>query len=736
MHIDGENFTLNSLSNEFPTTTIQSATDCFRLCRTFNQFRRLCLPSTQSSNSLEDSEPTYSSINSLNTSEDDNAFEETYDNEGDAAADDDEDNLICEMNTHADHYRLCKAKAAHDAVLGKRDVSLAKKPLTAIEAPHLDTKSLIAKLDDVAKTVDLDLSTILGEQIKDPVLGTVRSWIRKGISTEPKTPEIQQSKLLLIFCPEFDRLLIEEEGQLLCYNEPTDKLDDENLRNCLPLSLFFACFRLGHYNEMGGHMGAAKTYNNAKRFYYWPGMFDWICALTADCLTCQNNKPKPKHRNEVPLEEWQNETVPFRTIHVDHKGPLHPPSNRNPHCLLVIDAFSWFLMVYPVTNTGAQATISAAQKWIHSFGIPQSIVHDRGTAFINTDFINWTKELGITLRPRTAHSPWTNGKIETQNQHIARYWRNFLNDAGNNWSSLAPKFAFAHNTSVNYRTGKTPYEIVFGTKPQIPMSLQLGLYRNKHELCCSDFCQDLPSHSHSENNSRNQILDNLLRPQLSHALLERERDFERIYSATFERCRDQTARSHAYRNRFKLGQHLEIGQKVPYEIHRQDLSKSQKLHQRRLGPFTVIKRVTNTTYQNQDDKDPMVFKTVHQNHIVEYYPKQETLPPMIEEYMPMDRRHDDFYERFMEKRFQKIDSPGQSSMEDSLPFPIEPLRTAPVILPQKRVSNNSSDSGVNSPQALSSAMPVTPDNSQSYLIPSTSRMHPSSGPLTPAFKSG
>ena len=89
-------------------------------------------------------------------------------------------------------------------------------------------------------------------------------------------------------------------------------------------------------------------------------------------------------------------------------------------------------MVYTVTNTGAQGTISAVDKGIHSIGIPQSIVHDRGTAFINTKFINWTKELGITLRPRTALSPWTNGRIETQNQHIARYWRNFLHDAGNN----------------------------------------------------------------------------------------------------------------------------------------------------------------------------------------------------------------------------------------------------------------------------------------------------------------
>ena len=299
---------------------------------------------------------------------------------------------------------------------------------------------------------------------------------------------------------------------------------------------------------MGGHIGASKTYNNAKRFYYWPGMFDWLCALTADCLTCQNNKPKPKHRNEVPLEEWQNETVPFRTIHIDHKGTLHAVSNRDLHCLLVIDAFSRLLMVYPVTNTGAQATITAFEKSTHSLGIPQSIVHDCDTAFINTEIRNWTKELGIALRPRTAHLPWTNGKIETQNQRIARSRRNFSNDAGNNWSSLAPKFAFAHNTIVNFTTGKTLHENVFGTKPQIPMSLKLGLYRNEHKLCCSEFCKVLPSHSHSENNLKNQLLDNLLQPQLSGALLERERDFKRIYSATFERCREQTARSHAYRN--------------------------------------------------------------------------------------------------------------------------------------------------------------------------------------------
>ena len=107
---------------------------------------------------------------------------------------------------------------------------------------------------------------------------------------------------------------------------------------------------------------------------------------------------------------------------------------------------------------------------------------------------------------------------------------------------------------------------------------------------------------------------------------------------------------------------------------------------------------------------------------------------MIEEYVPVNRRHDDFYERFMEQRLQKINNPRQSSTEDSLPLPIEPLRAAPVTLPQKRVSNTSSDSGVNSPHVLSPAMPITPENSQLHFKTSTSRTIPSSGPLTPIQK--
>ena len=101
MHNDGENFTLNSLNNGFPSTTMLSATDCFRLGKTINQFRRLCLPSTQSLSSAEGSDCTYSPIDSLNTNEDDDALAEPHDDDDNPIIDDNENNFICEINTHA-----------------------------------------------------------------------------------------------------------------------------------------------------------------------------------------------------------------------------------------------------------------------------------------------------------------------------------------------------------------------------------------------------------------------------------------------------------------------------------------------------------------------------------------------------------------------------------------------------------------------------------------------------------
>ena len=102
-------------------------------------------------------------------------------------------------------------------------------------------------------------------------------------------------------------------------------------------------------------------------------------------------------------------------------------------------------------------------------------------------------------------------------------------------------------------------------------------------------------------------------------------------------------------------------------------------------------------------------KTVHRNHLVEYYPKEESVSAMIEEYVQHDQRHDDFYEGFLEQRIGKLNSFKEPLAADPISIPTRPLPTAPVVASHKRHSITSSDSGVGSPHVFSPTLPITPE---------------------------
>ena len=369
----------------------------------------------------------------------------------------------------------------------------------------------------------------------------------------------------------------------------------------------------------------------------------------------------------------------------------------------------------------------------HVVCIPEKIVHDNCPAFINSDFIKWTKEFAITIAHRTTYSPWSNGKVEAQNQHLTRYWRKIKNQSGNNWSKLASKMAFAHNTSVNYTTGQTPYEIVFRTKSQVPMTLKLGLLRDKEKECKSELCDGLQSHTHSENSLPYNSLNRLLRPQLSDELLNRENDFKRIYSSTYQRCRQNTSKAHEHRNRFKIGRPISAGQKTFLENHAQDLTKFQKLKQLLVGPFTVSKRITNRTYEIREDESPNNVRSTYRNHLIEYFPIEERLPPLIINYVVISR-DSDFYKHLVNSQIQQYNSGKETHSFDVMPFVITPIQNNS----DKQQKDDieflpRADSGINSPassmQQSSRSQNSSPfENRALFPLP---QFQPQNSPMTP-----
>ena len=104
---------------------------------------------------------------------------------------------------------------------------------------------------------------------------------------------------------------------------------------------------------------------------------------------------------------------------------------------------------------------------------------------------------------------------------------------------------------------------------------------------------------------------------------------------------------------------------------------------------------------------------------------------MIEEYVPHDQRHDDFYERFLEQRIGKLNGFTEPLTADPIPFPIRPLLTAPVAASHKRDSITSSDSGVGSPVVFSPTLPITAEQLPQHPQETETEQRSTSAPIRP-----
>ena len=326
---------------------MQDMTDCFKLGKTINQCKQLCFNISPASSTSSLNERDYSDI-------------EQYDEEST-----DDETEIAELNLQSQNPDFCRDHSVALELFRTKTKykPILKKPNPFELFPEVDTSDLIQKLSDFARDADLEIQTLLEEQLNDPVLQVVRKWIKTSDTRTQKTPDINHSKALLSYYNKLEQLFIEPDTNLLCYREPILDTCKTEMKICVPLSLFLPLFSLAHTHSHSAHPGIFKSFENIRLYFFWPGRNKWIVYLIENCIECQTNKTKRHDLHEAPLEQrGELETTPFKTIHIDHIGPLRPSSNSNTHCLVVVDAFSRFLGAYPVRDTRAQTTISAQHE--------------------------------------------------------------------------------------------------------------------------------------------------------------------------------------------------------------------------------------------------------------------------------------------------------------------------------------------------------------------------------------
>jgi len=133
------------------------------------------------------------------------------------------------------------------------------------------------------------------------------------------------------------------------------------------------------------------------------------------------------------------------------------------HILVVVDAFSKFVRLYPTKTTGTKEVMDHLSQYFRYYSRPKFIISDRGSAFTSVEFAEFLNEHQVKQIRVATGSPQTNGQVERVNRVIAPMLAKLTdNIAGKPWYKVLEVVEHAINNTINKSTGQTPSQLLFG----------------------------------------------------------------------------------------------------------------------------------------------------------------------------------------------------------------------------------------------------------------------------------
>lgn len=113
-------------------------------------------------------------------------------------------------------------------------------------------------------------------------------------------------------------------------------------------------------------------------------------------------------------------------------------------------------------------------EWFCKFGVPVRIHSYQGCNFESFLIQQLCGLYGVEKSRRTPYHPAGNGQCERFNRTLHYLLRTLPVSRKRHWHSCLPQVLFPYNTTPHQSTGESPFFLMFGQEPRLPMDFLLG----------------------------------------------------------------------------------------------------------------------------------------------------------------------------------------------------------------------------------------------------------------------